>query len=212
MNAVPRRGRRSGTATTRGAIVDSARRLFAEHGYDGTSLREIARAAGVDAAMVHHYFAGKDELFGACIELPADPRAVLKGVAARDPGDRGEALVLALLGVWDSPVQPALLALLRGVASSTGQAALLREVLLKRVAAVVLAGLEDDDAVLRLRASLLASQLMGLVMARYLLKLEPLASAGHAQIAALFAPAVQRCLTGPLDWHPVGIHPPDGII
>lgn len=191
-----RRGRRGGVGSTREAILVAARTLFADHGYDGTSLREIARAAGVDAAMVHHYFEGKDQLFSACIELPADPKAVLKDVVARDPAERGEALVLALLGLWDSPVQPALLALLRGAVGSKAQAALLREVLLKRVAAVVLTGLDDDDAVLRLRASLLASAMLGLLMARYILRLEPLASAGHAQLAALYAPTVQRCLTG----------------
>ncbi|WP_035748908.1 TetR/AcrR family transcriptional regulator [Arthrobacter sp. 35W] len=199
MAAAPRRGRRSGQQSSREAIVAAARMLFARQGFDATSLREVAREAGVDAAMVHHYFTGKDDLFAACIELPADPATVLAAVAARGPGERGEATVAALLSLWDSPVQPALLAMLRSAVGSPAQAALLREVLLKRVVGLVVRGLPDDDAGLRLRGSLVASQLMGLLMARYILKVEPLASADHATITTLIAPTLQRYLTGPLD-------------
>ncbi|HEY8293865.1 MAG TPA: TetR family transcriptional regulator [Micrococcaceae bacterium] len=196
---LPRRGRRSGTEGTRELILASARKLFSERGYDAASLRQIARDAGVDAAMVHHYFQNKDGLFAACVELPADPRAVLADVVVVPVAERGAAILRALLTLWDSPVQPALLALLRGAVSSRAQAALLREVLSKRIVGVALVDLPDDDGGRRLRGSLLASQLIGLMLSRYVLRLEPLASASHEDIVALVGPTLQRYLTGPLD-------------
>ena len=149
--------------------------------------------------MVHHYFQNKDELFAACVELPADPREVLADVVVVPAGRRGEAILRTLLTLWDSPVQPALLALLRGAVSSRAQAALLREVLSKRIVGVALVDLPDDDDGRRLRGSLLASQLIGLMVSRYVLKLEPLASATHQEIVRLVGPTLQRYLTGPLD-------------
>ena len=196
---LPRRGRRAGAQSSRELILASARKLFSEQGYDAASLRQIARGAGVDAAMVHHYFRNKDELFAACVELPADPRAVLADVVAVPVDQRGGAILLTLLTLWDSPVQPALLALVRGAVSSRTQAALLREVLAKRIVGVALLDLPDDDGGKRLRGSLLASQLIGLMVSRYVLRLEPLASASHQEIAALVGPTLQRYLTGPLD-------------
>lgn len=195
---LPRRGRRSGPETSRELILLSARKLFSELGYDATSLRRIARGAGVDAAMVHHYFRDKDELFAACAELPADPRRVLAGVVSIDPAERGEAILHTLLQLWDSPAQPALLALVRSAISSTTQAALLREVLTRRIVTLALADLPGDAASSRLRGALLTSQIIGLMVSRYILKLEPLASAGHDEVAALVAPTLQRYLTGPL--------------
>jgi AcrR family transcriptional regulator len=196
---LPRRGRRSGSENTRALILASARKLFSEQGYDAASLRQIARDAGVDAAMVHHYFQTKDELFAACVELPADPRTVLAEVVVVPAAQRGEAILGALLRLWDSPAQTALLALVRGAVSSKAQAALLREVLSKRIVGVALADLPDDDATARLRGSLLASQLIGLMVSRYVLKLEPLTSATQEEIVALVAPTLQRYLTGPLE-------------
>ncbi len=195
---LPRRGRRSGTEGTRELILASARKVFSEQGYDAASLRQIARDAGVDAAMVHHYFQNKDGLFAACVELPADPRAVLADVVVVPVAERGAAILRALLTLWDSPVQPALLALLRGAVSSRTQAALLREVMSKRIVGAALVDLPDDDG-RRLRGSLLASQLIGLMLSRYVLRLEPLASASHEEIVALVGPTLQRYLTGPLD-------------
>jgi len=194
----PRRGRRAGAPSTRELILASARTLFAANGFEGTSLREIARDAGVDPGMIHHYFSGKEELFTACVELPADPDQVLASVSALAPAERGPAMLRTLLVLWDSPAQPALLAMLRGAVSSKAQAALLREVLFRRIMARAMAGLENDAVELRLRGSLLASQVMGLMMARYLLRLEPLASASHDEIVAVMGPTIQHYLTGSL--------------
>jgi AcrR family transcriptional regulator len=194
----PQRGRRQGRTTSRELILGSARKLFAEHGYAATSLREIARDAGVDPAMVHHWFGGKEELFNACVELPADPAQVLGHVGELPAELRGEALLRALLTLWDSPAQPALLALLRNVTGSSAQAALIRQVLFKRMLALAMAGLPGSAAELERRGVLVASQMIGLMVARYLLRAEPLASAGHDELAALIAPVLQHYLTGPL--------------
>ncbi|MCZ2402482.1 TetR family transcriptional regulator [Paenarthrobacter sp. Z7-10] len=195
---MPRRGRRNGPDNSRELILSSARELFSELGYDATSLRRIAREAGVDAAMVHHYFRDKDELFAACIELPADPRRVLASVVSTAPAERGEAILRTLLQLWDSPVQPALLALVRSAISSKSQAALLREVLTRRIVILAVSDLPGDAGTTRLRGALLVSQLIGLMVSRYILKLEPLASAGHDEVVALVAPTLQHYLTGPL--------------
>jgi len=198
MKSSPARGRRQGRSTSRELILASARKLFAERGYAGTSLREIARDAAVDPALVHHFFAGKDELFNACVELPADPGEVLGGASTTPVAERGEALLRAVLTLWDSSAQPALVALLRSATGSTPQSSLIRAVLFKRVLGRVLAGLPGEEAELALRGSLAASTVMGLMMARYLLRMEPLASATHNELVAWFAPTLQKHLIGPL--------------
>lgn len=192
------RGRRQGASTSRNLILTSARGLFAEHGFAATSLREIARVAGVDPALVHHYFASKEELFDACVELPLDPAQVLAVVGATPPPERGEQIVRTLLELWDSPAQPALLALLRSAAGSHGHNALIREVFLTRILARATTGLPGDAQEVALRGSLMASQMFGVMFARYILRIEPLASASHDEVTALVAPTVQRYLTGPL--------------
>ncbi|WP_345890606.1 TetR family transcriptional regulator [Arthrobacter sp. 147(2020)] len=174
--------------------MSAARNLFALHGYDGVSLRHIARAASVDAALVHHYFDGKDDLFAACIDLPADPAEVLANVVSAAPEDRAEVLILTLLNLWESPAQAALLALVRGAVGSHTQAALVREVLRRRILNLVAAGLDDADV----RGALAASQLIGLMMARYVIKLDPLASATHEEVVRLVEPTIKRYLTGVL--------------
>ncbi|MGA7205347.1 MAG: TetR family transcriptional regulator [Specibacter sp.] len=179
-------------------ILASARKLFAARGFAATSLREIARDAGVDPAMVHHYFSGKEELFNACVELPVDPEQVLGDVSTAPPQERGEALLRTLLVLWDSPAQPALLALLRSATSSRMQSTLIRQVLLGRVLAKVMADLPGDAPERELRGSLVASQVMGLIMARYLLRIDPLATATHDELVKLIAPTLQNYLTGPL--------------
>ncbi|WP_104091404.1 TetR family transcriptional regulator [Arthrobacter sp. GMC3] len=198
MKSPPVRGRRQGRSTSRELILASARKLFAERGFTATSLREIARDAGVDPALVHHYFSGKDELFNACVELPADPGEVLADASKTPAAERGEALLRALLTLWDSSAQPALVALLRSATGSTPQSSLVRTVLFKRVLSQVLAGLPGNDDELALRGSLAASTVMGLMMARYLLRIQPLTSATHDELVAWFAPTLQNHLIGPL--------------
>lgn len=193
-----RRGRRGGGEDTRGHILAAAQRLFAEQGYEGTSLRSIAREAEVDPALVHHYFDGKEALLAASVELPANPREVLSGVAALPPAERGAALVRTLLALWDSPLQPALLTLVRSTIGSTSQSALMREVLRRRVLNVIMAGIEHDDHESQLRGELVVSQVFGLLVSRYVVKLEPLTSLSSEEVVRLVSPTVQHYLTGDL--------------
>ena len=193
-----RRGRRGGASESRGQILDAARRLFAEHGFDGTSLRQVARAAGVDPAMIHHFFKGKDELFALSVELPADPEQVLAGMADSDPAQRAELIVRAVLRLWESPAQAGLLAFLRGTIGSKAKTALLRETVTRRVVSRIMASVPGNPEEVALRGSLVATQVVGLMMVRYVVRLEPLASATAEEVVRLVAPNVQRYLTGPL--------------
>lgn len=193
------RGRRSGATASREHILDAARRLFAEHGFEGTSLRQVARAAGVDPAMVHHYFKGKDELFALSVELPADPEQVLSGVVDSDPERRGELVVRAVLRLWESPAQPGLVAFIRGTLGSRAKTILLREMVTRAVISRIMAGLPGSPEDLALRGDLVATQMVGLMMVRYVVRLEPLASVPAEDVVRLVAPNVQRYLTGALD-------------
>lgn len=193
-----RRGRRGGATESRDQIVDAARRLFAEQGFEGTSLRQVARAAGVDPAMIHHFFRGKDELFALSVELPADPEQVLAGMAGSDPGERAQLIVGTVLRLWEGPAQPGLLAFLRGTIGSKAKTALLREMVTRRVISRIVAGVPGTPDELALRGNLVATQMVGLMMVRYVVRLEPLASLSPEEVVRLTAPNVQRYLTGPL--------------
>jgi AcrR family transcriptional regulator len=189
-------GRRPGNPATRDAVLAAAREAFADRGFDGATIRGIATAAGVDPALVHHYFGSKDQLFLAAVDAPADPDDLLPEVLAADRGALGAAVVTMLLRVWDGPAQPAGLALLRSAVGSEWTAKLLREFLVAKVLRRVMSSLGLDPEERAARGSLVASQLFGLVMARYVLRLEPLASATPDSVVAAVGPTVQRYLTG----------------
>ena len=194
-----RTGRRPGVSGTREAILDAARRSFAEHGYQHATIRGVAELAGVDPALVHHYFGNKDRLFLASIQAPADPADLLPEVLAGGRENLGENIVRLLLRVWDGPMQPAALALVRSAVGNDWTAKLLREFLVSQVLRRVMGTLDLSAAEREARGSLVASQLIGLVMARYVLKVEPLASASHASLIAGIGPNVQRYLTGEVE-------------
>jgi AcrR family transcriptional regulator len=192
-----RTGRRRGVSGTREAILDAARRAFAEHGYQRATIRGVAELAGVDPALVHHYFGTKQGLFVAAVQLPVDPVARLAAVLADDPDPEGigERLIEAFLSVWDhaANVSP-LLALIRSAVGDEQAAAMLREFITEEVLGQIARRLGSSDA--RLRATLVGSQIVGLMMARYIIRVEPLASAPPAQLVAAVGPTVQRYLTG----------------
>lgn len=194
-----RRGRRSGSDHSREAILVAARKLFAEQGFDGTSLRQVAREASVDPAMVHHFFKGKDELFASSVELPADPDEVLAGVETLEPEARAEALVRAVVRLWESPAQPGLVAFVRGTIGSKAKTALLRETVSRTILSRVMVGVRGPAEEVRLRGNLVATQVVGLMLLRYVIRLEPLASADQEEVVSLVAPTIQRYLTGNLD-------------
>ncbi len=190
-----RTGRRPGGTDTREAILSAARKAFARGGFDGATVRGIAGDAGVDPALVHHFFGTKQALFVAAMEFPVDVGAILPALLARGVDGLGERLVRLLLSVWESERSP-FIALIRGAVSHEESAALLREFISRELLGRVAAAAEADRP--ELRATLIGSQLIGLAMARYIIRIEPLASADAATVVAAVAPTVQRYLTGPL--------------
>jgi AcrR family transcriptional regulator len=190
-----RTGRRPGASGTREAILDAARRAFAEQGYQRATIRGVADLAGVDPALVHHYFGTKQGLFVAAVQLPVNPVEHLTVVLAEDPGQVGQRLVETFLSIWDHAADRSpLLALVRSAVADEDAAAMLREFITEEVLGPMARRLGSPDA--RLRATLVGSQLVGLAMARYIVKAEPLASTPAAVIAAAVGPTVQRYLTG----------------
>ncbi|MDG4756957.1 TetR family transcriptional regulator [Micromonospora sp. WMMD710] len=193
-----RTGRRPGNPGTREAILDAARAAFAERGFDAASIRAIAAAAGVDPALVHHYFGSKDQLFLTAMNFPVDPGQLVPRVLAGDRDGVGERMVRIFLGVWDSPAGSAGVALLRSAVSNEWTARLLREFITTQVLRRVLEQLDVAPAELPLRGSLVATQMIGLAMMRHVIRLEPVASADPEALAAAIGPTIQRYLTGPL--------------
>ncbi|MBO4206056.1 TetR/AcrR family transcriptional regulator [Micromonospora echinofusca] len=193
-----RTGRRAGKPDTRESILAAARTVFAERGFDGASIRAIAAGAGVDPALVHHYFGTKDQLFLAAMNSPVDPRELLPQVLDGDPGEVGTRLVRTFLGIWDSPAGSAAVALLRSGLTNEWTARLLREFLTTQVIRRVLQHLDLDPVEAPLRGSLVASQMIGLAMMRYVIRLEPVASVPAETLVGTVGPTVQRYLTGDL--------------
>ena len=191
-----RRGRRPGGADTRAQLLAAARVEFAERGYEGATVRRIAERAGVDAAMVNHWFGGKEALFTASLDIPVTPAQIRAEVVPGDPEQLGERIVERFLTVWDATGGGPLAALIQSVAGHEDAAKMLREFVRNVLVGPIVGAVAPDRT--DLRGSLMASQLIGLGMVRYVLKLEPLASADHALVVAAIAPSVQRYLTGPL--------------
>jgi AcrR family transcriptional regulator len=190
------RGRRPGAPDTRAQVLAAARASFAERGFRGTTIRAVAAAAGVDPALVHHYFGTKDDLFVAALEIPVDPREILAPVVAAGPDGAGERLLRTFLSVWDDPeLQPGLLALVRSLMADDS-AGLVRDGFIPVVVGPVLAGLVRDRP--EVRIPLVASQVIGLIVARYVIALPPLAQMPAEDVVARVGPTLQRYLTGDL--------------
>jgi AcrR family transcriptional regulator len=190
------RGRRRGSPDTRSAILAAARSSFAQRGFAGTTIRAVASAAGVDAALVHHYFGTKDELFVAALELPVDPRKLIGPVLAGPVDEAAERFLGIFLSVWDDPdIRPSLLAVARAIMDPAGSR-LMSEGVLPVVIEPIGAALGIDDP--HRRMPLVASQVIGLILMRYVFAVEPLASMSREQLIAIYAPTIQRYLTGEL--------------
>jgi AcrR family transcriptional regulator len=195
--AVKRKGRRPGPSRTREAIGQAARRQFAELGYDRTTIRSVAAEALVDPALVLHYFESKQQLFLAAVELPFDVADLVEQIRTGPRAKVGERVVEFALGVLRNPEALARwTGMVRAAASDPDAAAVLRDVLTKRIFEPLAEALGSDDA--QLRANLASSQMVGIVMARYVIAIEPLASAEDETIAAAIAPTIQRYLVGDL--------------
>ncbi|MER6083172.1 TetR family transcriptional regulator [Streptomyces sp. NPDC001833] len=194
-----RRGRppRAESADTRDRILVTAREEFSEHGYEKTSVRAIAKAAGVDSALVHHYFGTKEQIFEAAIAVAFAPALNAPVAIADGPLDGvGERLTRFIFGIWESPTtRTPLLAIVRSAVNNETAAAVFRRLIASQLLRRIAGQLDLPDA--ELRAELAAAQLIGCAMLRYVIKVEPLASADLEQIVARVAPVVQGHLTGP---------------
>ena len=194
MATTRRTGRRPGNSGSREAILDAARGLFAARGYDGASIRAIAAQAGVDPGLVMHFFGTKEGVFVAAMELPYLPSETIPGVIAGGPPEQaGERAARFFVETWDAAsARSPLLAMIRSAATSEQAAELLRGFLERELVSSVAGAIGGPDA--RLRASLAGSQMVGLAMARYVVRLEPLASASPDAVVAGLAPALQALL------------------
>ncbi len=159
-------------------------------------MRSIAAAAGVDPAMVNHWFGGKDGLFTAALDLPVDPTAVIKLILGGGPEQAGERIVRTFLSVWDPNAGGPFVALLRSASSHEQAARMVREFVTDRIFGPLAATLDSDQP--ELRATLCGSQVVGLGMTRYVIRLDPIASADVETLVAAIGPTLQRYLTGPL--------------
>jgi AcrR family transcriptional regulator len=193
-----RKGRRPGSPDTQGEILEAARREFAGRGYDGATIRGVAAAAGVDPALVLHYFGSKEQLFVATLQVPVNPAAILRDVLDdAEPGRMGERLVSTMLGVWDATAHRSpLIAVLRSVAGEGPVADMVRQFIERTVIAAFADRLPGPEA--QLRATLIGSQVAGLLLARYVVRLEPLASADRERLAAIYGPTIERYAYGEL--------------
>ncbi len=190
------RGRRPGAPDTRAEILAAARSLFAARGFGSTSVRAIASEAGVDPSLVHHYFGTKDDLFVAALEIPVDPRELLAHVTDEGQDGTAERVLRIFLGVWDDPANRLpLIGLFRSVFEPAGER-LLREGFLPVVLIPVGERLGVDHP--ELRMPVVASQVLGLILVRYVAAIEPVASMSADQVVATYAPVLQRYLYGPL--------------
>ncbi len=195
---MPRSGRRPGGAgNAREDILLAARTLFGERGYGGTSLRAIAAAAGVDVALISHYFGAKDGLVRASVELPVDP-AVLASIVRTTPRDEvGAAVARFLLGALDNEdVRRRLTSLLRAATSEPPAAEAIRHLLETSVFGPIVAALDADQP--EVRAVLAASQFIGLVMARHVVGIGALTTIPTGRLVELVGPTLQRYLAEPL--------------
>lgn len=194
----PRTGRRPGTSSTRQEILEAARKLFAERGYQGATIRAIAAEAGVDAALVVHFFGNKATLLAQAVEWPFDPEIEMPKLLAEGKHHVGRRLVALVVRTWDEEgTRNPVLTLLRAATTEPQAAEMMGAFLRTRLFAPLMERLGSDRP--DLRTTLAASQLVGMGLARHVLRVEPLASAKPADVVDWYGPTLQRYLTGKLE-------------
>src|SRR5579863_3246661 len=185
-------GRRPGNVDTKGEIIDAAKRVFAAKGYDGASLRAVAREADVDPALVHHYFDGKAALFVAAMALPFDPREVKEHAAGLEYS--GSRTIESFLTMWDRAegTGSSFASCMSAMAASTNVADAMREFVNDRVWSVLRRNEGETETLMRRRTAMVSSQLMGLAFARYILRVPPMSTASPKQIGRWVGPTLDR--------------------
>lgn len=189
-----RTGRRPGNEDTRGEILDAARSAFAAFGYDRATIRGIAADAGVDPALIHHYFGSKKELFVSVVEFPVDPELVLQEVLSEGIENAGRKIARIFLTAWDAPAtREPLLAVVRAAVTTDQGATLLREFI-----TVMVLPLMDklDGPYTKLRLQAAAGQMVGVAILRYVIQFEELKAASIDELVDLLGPRIQGYLTG----------------
>lgn len=191
----PRGRRPAGGPDTREQILEAARALFAEKGFERTTMRAVGERAGVDPALISHYFGNKDGLLGEALAIPVDLPLLLADLDETRPGVD---IVRRVLHQWDTSPQlrRRMIGLLRTGLSHEHAAAMLRGVLSRTVLATLQKQVVDDQH--ELRAALIGSHIAGLLMARYVIRLPAIAEADSEQIAVAVGPVVQHYLSGPI--------------
>jgi AcrR family transcriptional regulator len=192
-----RPGRPPGTSDARERILSSARELFARNGIGNTSIRAVAAGADVDSALVHHYFGTKEKLFAAAINVDVDPGTILGPLRTAPVEDLGRALPAMILAMWESEAGAGLMATLRSALAGE-QIGIFRSFLREVVVTELAARVDEPPGTGVIRAEFVATQILGIAMARHILELEPMASLPVAQIVDTIAPNLQRYLTGEL--------------
>ncbi len=197
---VRRRGRPPGPSDTRDRILSSARELFAANGFDATSIRAVAAGAGVDPALVHHYFGTKTQLFAAAIEIPFDPMTVIGPLREVPVEQIGHLLPSLLFPLWDSDVGKGFIARMRSALAGSNVTSLpmFRSFLQEVISVEVGSRVDNPPGSGQIRMQFVVSQLVGVLMARYILELEPFKSLPAPKIVDTIAPNLQRYLTGEL--------------
>ncbi|WP_206797336.1 TetR family transcriptional regulator [Amycolatopsis sp. MtRt-6] len=189
-----RRGRRPAGQDTRTALVEAARAVFAETGYDGATVRAIATRAGVDAAMVNHWFGSKEGLFAqAVLELPFDPMELQKALRNGPDDELGERIIRTFITRWDSAGGAVFVALIRSITGHEQAGHVLRD-FFQRFFSALIDSLGSDR--IPLRMNLCATQMVGLGMVRYVAKFEPLTTEDVEVLVRAIAPNLQRYLPG----------------
>jgi AcrR family transcriptional regulator len=193
-SAPRRRGRPRGRSDARERILTAAADEFGARGYDATTIRGVAARAEVDSALVHHYFGTKADLFAAAVDVPVRPDLVVPAILAGDRERWGEAVIAFVLGQFERPeVRRRAVVLLRTSLGNSLATPLMVGFLRRELLARIVAELDVDDA--ELRAGLVASQIVGLIVARYIAKLPGIADASPEELVARIGPTVQRYLT-----------------
>lgn len=186
---------------TKAALLDAAREVFTEQGYESATVRAIAGRAGVDPAMVNHWFGGKEGLFTSAMRIPVNTTELVPELLRGPPEELAGRILRRFVGVWDDAGGGQFAALMRSVAGNEIAVTMLRDFIKDALFDRLLVELGSDQP--DLRVALCATQIAGLGMARYVLRLEPLASADEDTIVTAIAPNLQRYLTGELDGSPV---------
>ncbi|NTY60747.1 TetR family transcriptional regulator [Mycolicibacterium sphagni] len=194
-----RRGRRQGEPVSRDVVLRAAKREFAKHGYEKTTLRAIADDARVDPSMVLYLFGSKAELFRESMKLVLDPTLFTAQLATGDDDDLGYRIVRAYLGIWEQPETAAsMVSMLQSATSNSDAHEAFREFLHSYVMTAVTEALGGADEA-RLRAMLAATSLVGTAMLRYVMRVPPLSTLGVEQVVTLIGPTVHRYLTATTD-------------